>query len=568
MSELVQDYRNIYVPDDQAILDHLAPRSSVHYIPSIHAVVTYLHVFSFMALVTLGVVFTHMGDSNFFKFTDPVVSGHTIENRWELAVLCTIIGIDSFFARISSEVVGEWKSLFVRDEEHRQGGGKAKAIGLVVFDLGMYWVRTAMRAVFLYSQISFALAFAIGDMLAHYIVTNVKVSDYLRKEGTQPAGASADNFYRRHWSEPWMWVLVALQVIGFGLLQLAFWLSGFFKSDYFEIGPPISFFAIGMNHDLSYWIVVGYVFLDQLVASYASANINPWIFSYVYNNSRYKTDYDQSTVYMIFYINKVVSWLRSIVVLNLMMEQVTFTAVFFLAELIYSVAHTWMVYDSGGRSPDGVILATILRVIQGLSVIAFALSMQVWKPLKIVDAEGHKTEFGYFVPPPPFFMLGEMFDSGRIFWLFALYAFFDRAVTTMAAEIISPYIAYVINGGDHHGMYYGRSMTKVIVWMDNIARWVRTVFSTHFMLSSFYFSLVMMVADVATSAVVLDAYMQYKKRATHAVDLYHHMFGFDTDPDVVLDEYDDAKVRSYQKQIHYSRGAGRYAQDDDKRKVS
>lgn len=561
MSELAKDYRNLHVPDDQSILDHLAPRKNVHYIPHIHVVITYFHVLSFILLTTLGVIFTNMGDSNFFKFTDPVVSGQVINERWKVIVVCVIIGIDSLFARIASEVIGEWKSLFVRDEKHRNRG---KAIGLVAFDLMMHWVRTALQTVFLYSQISFAIAFALGDMLAHYVVTKTKVSNYLDREKNTSAAENPYNFYRRHWSESAMWMLVAAEVIGFGLLQYSFWVSDFFSSDYFKIGPPISFFAVGMNNDLVYWIVFVHAFFDQITASYSTAIISPWIFSYVYNNSNHDTSYSKNEVYTVFYTQKIVNWLRSIVVLNLVMEQVTFTMVFFLAELIYSVTHTWISYDRRGANPQGIWHAVVLRWIQGIGVIVFALSMQVWKPLKIVDAEGTKTEFGYFVLPPPFFLLGELITVRSVFWLFALYAFFDRAIRTLASEIITPYIAFVIDGGDHHDVYYGRLMTKIIVWMDNISNWVRTVFSVHFMLSSFYFSLTMMISDVVTSAFVLDAYMEYKKKAQNQIDLYHQMFGFNTDPELVLskidnsDRYGRSKPRLFQQQVQPGRGGSKY----------
>lgn len=563
MSELAQDYRNLHVPENAKILDHLAPRSRIHVIPSIHIVITYAHIMSFMALTLLAVLFTNFADSPFFQLTKPVVAGHTIEKQWELVVLCIVLGIDSFFSRLAGEVIGEWKSLFIRGDDSQRSLGKAMTV--VVFDLLMYWVRNAVRTVFLYSQITFAIPFAVGDMLAHYIITKTKIHDYL--EVADKVKSDEWNIYRRHWQESSLWILVGLQVVGFGLLQFAFWLSGFFKSDYFSIGPPISFFAVGMDREGVYWTVVVYVFFDQFVASFTSAIIDPWVFGNVYNNGVYdKTEFPftENEVYGIFYTNKIIGWIRSIVVLNLLMEQIVFTAAFFLAELIYTVVHTWIAYKNGGRVGGSVYLATVIKWIQGLGLIILALSLEVWKPLKITDAEGHKIEMGYFVPPPPFFLLGEMFTSRGIFALFCMYAAWDRALATTDGEVVAPYISFVINGADPHGVYYGRLMTKVIVWTNNIARWVRTVFSTNFMLSSFYFSLTMMVSDILTSALVIHMYMRYKAFARHKLAVYHEIFGYDTDPDTLLADYDDSnrmtriKKRQYQYQRHFRRTGNKY----------
>lgn len=543
MSRLGRDYQNVYVADDAEVVKHMAPRHRIHLIPAIHMVITGLHIFSFMALITIAVLFTNLDESRYFQFTDPIVSGKLIPEQWKVALMCTFFVIDAFTARIAAEVIGEWRQLFVSSDEHRD---LSKALTLVVFDLMTHWVRNALYGVFLFSQVSFALSFAIGDMAAHWLVYRTKVDRYMkqvRKETTEQY-----NFFQQHWSETSLWLLVAAEVVGLGLIQVGFAVVGYFKSDYFAVGPPVRFFGLNMDDDVRYAVIVVYVFFDQLLSSYLNAIIIPWLWQ-VYDNRVYSKEafpHSEGMVQGVYVINKLTAWLRTIVVLNLSNTQFIFTGAFFLAELIYSVSYTCTTYEKRGVAPTGILHAVILRGIQGLGIVILSVSLQVWKPIDITDPEGNIVTYGYFQPPPPFFLLGEYFTSGIIFWVFAFYAFADRTLTTLVEEIIKPYIAYVIEGMDEHGIQYSRPLTQVLIWVDNISRWVRIVFSTHFILSSFYFSLVMMIADVITSVIVQHMYILYKTHARDSVAVYHELFGDDVTPDMVWDRAGKAKAYNVQ----------------------
>lgn len=514
MSTLARDYRHVDTVGRDAAVAKYAPRSSVHITENIHLDILFLYGLGFIWIAAIvGNFFPSLDDSPYFRFGRPIVAGKELRGEAEFWFLLSVFFVDRVFARIGSEVTPQWKHNLTYGADRNLGG----ALALTAFDLLLHWVRNAVLIIFLYSQISFAFAFALGDMLGHFIIytglpplIEGKIPHYLELRRRHDAGEK--NIDPTKYGHGWFVTTLVLNIAGVGLLMGTFAASGFFKTDYFSVGPPVAIFSREVTGDTTYWLTVAYVFCDQLWSSYANGGFGPWIYGKLYNNGVYNLAETTREVYTYYYIHRVVVWLRAIVVLNLTMTQVVFTLTFFAAELVYAVVHVVLEFRTQGAAVRSLVGAVFVRVIQGIGLVIYATTVQIWLFEPIFDPDtGDKLDIrGYFDFPPPFVLAGHLFTSEGLFTLILLYAMYERVPATLSGELIAPMLMHVVEGGDINGIRYSPGAVYIIAWLDNLAQWVRNTTTTHFAISNFYFSFFTMLVDLLVSGVVLARYLRYK----------------------------------------------------------
>jgi hypothetical protein len=97
-----------------------------------------------------------------------------------------------------------------------------------------------------------------------------------------------------------------------------------------------------------------------------------------------------------------------------------------------------------------------------------------------------------------------------------LYSVLDRVIYAFTTEITYPYIANVITGCDPDGLRYEFPDLILIIFMDSTSNWIRRIVGFNFLLSNIALVIFQAIADVVCSAVILEHYLEFKRRVNSA----------------------------------------------------
>lgn len=542
MSTLLAGYQHVTLPkqrEDMLLLDY-APRSRIHFVPSIHTTTMLAAAVMVIWLFTIVVGFFDISESFFFRFGDPYVGNTQLTNDTAFWLLLGMLAVDGAAARVAGEVFAQWKEKFIQDPRYRSLGA---ALALGWMDILLHWLRNTITVIFLYSQISFAVAMALGDMLAHVVLSQWAISayrgfisDWDSHRATQHPDSQEDvntinKLAEKHskgtqWSFSAFVVMCVLQVGAFGLLNAALWYVGFFETDYFTLGPPTRIFSYEMNHDDEYWITVVYIFFDQVLASAVGATVYPWLQGMVFNNAAYKREQyslpDWKT-YLFYYVYRISAWARGLIVLNFTFAQAVFTVAFALGELVYGTYHIVAQYLKINEPTHQLDIAIALHAVQLLGYVIYGLALPIYDFPGNDKIDAPETaRIGYFIFPPPFAILGQVFTSQILLAWFTFFGVVFRMVVVVKSETVDAYIGNVIRGLDPLGVRYHPVSLYSIVLGGNLFTWFNLVIATQFAIANFFMSFFALLGELLISGIVIGRYLAYKHKADGIVRSFSH----------------------------------------------
>lgn len=505
--------------------------------------------------------------ASYYKFGPPVsIRGDTVTSTAAFWVLWTLFLVDRAIASLSGATIGGWRT--------RVRGSKAAAalppnstygywtiMWIALVDLAVGWLRMAITVVFIYSQISFALAFMIGDLFVQCFLTVCYVEKSRRIQRGEHVPGRFEHMLAK--ISPLYMSLIEV-FVSVPILITAFYVSGFAHSEYFDLGPPIVAFGERIGADWAYALLVVYGFIDQLIASTVNAAFGGWDIGELHNNAVADLHMSPAKARGIFYTRLVCQWIRDIIVINLTLSQFIFTVAFFLADLIVTFFSVYKYLVD--VSLDKTQFANgMQRMAQALPSKAWALAVLVIEIIILFIVAGavglFQTE--YFAFPPPLVLFAaeiEITKEGYIVML-AVYVVIDRIVATLTRDITTPWIITVVIGGNPHGKHYGGG-DVMIVAVNAIYKWLRRVLAYNFIIADFLFVAISAVTDIFVSALITERYLDYK------AEMRQHFRDFKQMPEINETETEQATseleglVGAVRRSVH-SPGE-EYLSDDDK----
>lgn len=512
-------------------LKKLLNRDDIHIFHNMHMKIAYFQFIGVLMIVYVGFVLGEFWHSAYFSWGVPVKTRDvTITVPWKYWLLLATIAWDRIFAKASSYVIGNWRVNVVFNAAKRPMPSEyySKTMFILLSDHAVNLLRYAVMIVFLYSQIDFALAFAIPDVLIDIFSSLWSVDRLVRKYKEQdkvlciredPTPVSPDDKLPKNVSG-WNispFVLTWFQWLEVLLFILVFLFTGYFDSPYFQFGAPFPLFGKMYKSQSKYGWFVFFVFVDQIFYSIHSAIVGPYITSSLLNNSNPDIIYPKAGARFIYIARKVFGWVRVIFLLFFILSQFSFLLAMIAADLLVTffmlnkmLSHRYIKPNSGqrpnwfARIPLSEMYVTIVVLIELTIVVIVSLAqLRVYK-------------LPYFQWPPPLLIFDTLITSKIVVSFICIYAFVDRIVYAFTTEITFPYIANVLTGCDPDGMRYDTAELVMIVFMDTTSNWVRRIVGFNFLLGNFSLALFQAFSDILCSAVILEHYLAFKDRANKA----------------------------------------------------
>lgn len=495
---------------------NFAPQS-VHIFRDMHVVVSWLQITALLALNTTMVV-VGLYDASYFRFGPPVaIRDDEVTGTLSFWLLWVIFMVDRVIASLSAVTVGGWRSRIAgtpQGDAHPDGAyGFWTIMGINFVDYAVGWLRFSITVVFMYAQISFALAFFIGDFVVHLFVTTCHVRRLRRLR----AGDDAPGWCERGLAKitPGAMALVEF-FVALPLLLTAFFVSGYVHTTYFDVGPPVFVFGLTLNADWAFGLLLAYTFVDQLVASTVAEAFGAWETSELHNNAVADMHMSDGKARALVYSRILCRWLREVLVITLTLSQFIFTVAFFAADFLVKIVAVYR--EIVRATPDtgrGAFSATARKFADALPNKTWAIVVLEFECLVLLIVTGATGLFTapYFHIPPPLRLFASQFVITQdvfIVWLCG-YVIYDRVVATLSRDISSSYIVNVVVGGDTRGIdYHGGSIW--IIAVNNIYTWARRVVAFNFILSNILFVLLSAFADIVATVAINERYIAYKRR--------------------------------------------------------
>jgi len=530
-------------------------REEVHIFPHMQLVVAVVQiVFVFSTFMVFAVFVPIVGTDYVDLGASPVVRGHTFEGA-KYWVMLGVLFLGRLVHWYTSGTLGRWRDeLLAPDKVSPHSMGCAQRYYLLMFVNGIEyvgdWVRYATITVFMPAHLSFALAFFAGEGVVKVITSARAIPAYERiherihERGYAPLSTTDNNepterrlpdMQRRGlMSVPHSEYAIAavVQVLDIAALFGVFWYADFVHSDYFSFTPPIEIFGFVIRGDGPYAGLLIAGFVNQLIASIGGAAVVPWLMTRIYNDACYDEaaiGYSLVQARFIYYSHLVSTWVRTIVIINLIQRQFIFTAVFMVADAAVKVVYTHnqlmrACYNAQGDAvpAPSPMTAAIIQLAEAVVAVVVTVSLVsaaatgTWDGPDPVEASDGANAPQYFDAPPPFEIFGKLFASSEKTGLLIGFIVFARAVATLGAEISTPFQINVLVGRDAVGIHYRWPDAVLIVAADTISDWVHRASDLQFMFSNIFFAFTSALTDIFVSALIVEFRFSYKRRCRRA----------------------------------------------------
>lgn len=524
-----------YMVNGQPGEDARTGRETIHIFSRMHIVVAYLEFFSVLMLVFVGSVYVDFWDGSYFHLGPPVVTRDVvIRGEWKYWLLITVIAWDRVFAMASSKIVSSWRVNIVLNEKSPEykDVSYTKAMFVLCVDHAMNFLRGALMILFIYSQVDFALAFAIPDIVLGFTST---LYDIKRLQRTW-----ADNCSRKdvravvvsntmdkplpkgvsEWQISPM-VLTFLQLCEFTLFVVVFLVVGYFDSPYFEFHTPFVVFGHVFDSTVTLWMFVIFAFVDTLISTMYNFVTGAYVVSILLNPSCLDIQDTKSGATFIYISKKVIGWVRVIFMLNFILSKFVLLLAMFVADMIVSVfffhrqllrKSNALFVDAGGNidinkprnllgyMPISRYYLTVVSLIELFIVLAVTIPV-----LEMYN-------YPYFAWPPPLVVFDTVVVSGGVCAYLIVYTIIARVIDTLSSDITYPYIANVIGGCDPNGVHYDPAELVFVCLMYDSTNWLKRIVAFNFIYSNISLVLFQAIADIAVSWIILDRNLKYKKK--------------------------------------------------------
>lgn len=521
-----------YVDNDELEkLKRLLNRDDIHIFRRMHMKIAYVQFFGVLMLIYVGAVLGQFWHSKYFSFGPPVVTRDVnVDVPWKYWLLLSVLAWDRIFAKASSYVIGNWRINVVLNKQKRPMPSEyySKTMFILITDHIANLLRYAIMLVFVYSQVDFALAYAVPDVLidtfsafwsAKRLTQKYRELDKVLCARDDPTPVSPDAKLPKNvsgWNiSPFM--LTWLQWMEVLLFVLVFYFTGYFDSPYFQLGAPFPLFNKLYKSNTKYALFVVFVFIDQILSSLHTAIVGSYVLSNVLNNSNPDLIYPKNGVRYIYNSRKVFGWIRIIFLLFFILSEFSFLIAMIIGDLLVTffmlnriLSHRYLKPNSGQR-PNWLARMAVSEL-----HITNAVLIELVIVIIVALAKIEIYKLPYFNWPPPLFIFDTLVTSGAVAGFIIFYSVLDRIIYASTTEITYPYIANVITGCDPDGMRYDLPELVFIVFMNSATDWIRRIVGFNFLLSNFALVLFQALADIVTSAVILEHYLAFKDRIAQA----------------------------------------------------
>ena len=522
-------YYKIIDKESVDLLKKQLDRDDIHIFKSMHLKIAYFQFVGVLMLMYVGFVFGNFWQGKYFSWGPPVLTRDVnIDVPWKYWLLISVIAWDRIFAKASSYVIGNWRVNVVQNKDCPVGTSEtyAKSMFILLTDHAVNWFRYSIMLVFLYSQIDFALAFAIPDIIidvasgfwsASNLVKKYKAEDKdLACVRTNPIPVDPTKKLPKEVSGWGMspYVVTFFQWIEVLLFVLVFYFTGYFDSPYFHFGAPFPMFGKLMKNNNKYGWFIAFVFVDQVLSSLHTSIVGPYVLSYLLNNSTHDIIYTETGARFIYISKKFLGWMRVIFLLFFVLSQFSFLLAMFLGDFLVTIYMLNRIlctrYDPSkhtrwfSKMPLSEMKITIVMIVEMTIIVIIAMAqLRIYK-------------LPYFNWPPPLVLFDIVIYSGVSVAFIILYSVIDRIIYAFTTEITYPYIANVITGCDPDGLRYEFPDLILILFMDSSSNWIRRIVGFNFLLSNIALVIFQGFADIVCCGVILEHYLEFKRRIAPA----------------------------------------------------
>lgn len=502
-------------------------RKVVHLHERVNEVIFYLQVGAALFLILICGLFNFWGGA-YFKFGTPVLVHDTlIKEDWHFWLLMSLFFVDRLVAALDNKVMNHFRA----NEFQRRGDAEesqrvearegmhdhdkhsfAYVAFILVVDHAINWVRYSALIIFVYAQISFAIAFALPDIIVTILRGYRALQRYYHPNS--PGTQALKDEDKSIWYKIPPLAVFFIQLAEIAAFMVVFWIVGFTKSKFFHFGPPV-FMAVEVNYTWAYVLLVFFAAGEQMLVTLERAVVGPWVNDNVYNNSCVATSYTESMTLAIFVVRKFVGWVRMLTIVNFASAQLMFVISMFVGDMIMTFLLTWASWartvqgsytDRIANSLPSVATITGLTVLEVSIIIAAAISAQVWRN-------------AYFDWPPPLTVFDTLLARKGEIGVILFFAACDRVVDTLTSEILYPYINNVIYGGDHHDRVYSEADNQRIMSVNLVTSWMRRIVAYNFLFSNISFVFVAAIIDIPLSTLIAHRHMLYKRACLREAEL-------------------------------------------------
>lgn len=534
--------------NEKTLKPMLVDTHSLHMFRQMESKIAWLQIVGVFAIFFLGTVVVEFFGSRYFSFGQPVyVKDVLLDRPWAYQLNVLFIVWDRVFAFITSYYIGRWRNgvLFNNQIEIEDQVSYSKAMFVLLTDHIMTWLRYPVMVVFVYSQIDFALAYAIPDILIGMLAAHMSVTTMIntceteaiaKKQRSLPAKSAKEALadLNQQWYQTVcgvrldMVLLITLcEYLQLVAYIMVFYGTGVLQSNYFQFHPPFAVFGRVFKQKEKYAFIIIFVFIDQILASLLNFIVGPYVNTNIMNASAKFTDirYGVKGARFIYLSRKIFQWIRTMFVLNFTLSQFIFFFFIIIADTIITI---WLTDRALANRQNSYELAhpevpkqkkTTNRVLQyarELQISPMQIVLVVWLEMIIVilvmifqfDIQDRLT---YFNMPPPLTIFDVVMTSLSPISFVFLYAFVDRIIFTLTTEITFPYISNVISACDPSEDYrYDYYELMFIMTANDITNWIRRIVGFNFLLSNVSLVIIEGGTDIILSWIILERYLRFK----------------------------------------------------------
>jgi hypothetical protein len=287
------------------------------------------------------------------------------------------------------------------------------------------------------------------------------------------------------------------------LLFIVYVTTDTINSEYFSFETPIYIIGHKVSSPSVIWIIFFCIFADQLGFGFFKKIVDNWIIYYLKNPKAKISECSltKSQQTFIHVVRRITHWVRYIFVVYFLTTRFYFVFPYTIGNLVCELLTK--AYDLNSKD-----------VLQKSKMVLFAtiyLSTEVIV-ISLIFYLSNLFETSYFEWPQNISIFNNnIIYNSQIAFLF-IYAALSQIPSTLFVDVIYPdfYNWLYNNGSDICVLEYSDEIKVIILTLCRLENWARFIIMFQFVLSNFYFVLVIACVDISIGCGITDIYVKYK----------------------------------------------------------
>lgn len=477
---------------------HKLRPKNLHVSNNIHYFTAWLHVALMYVFTVISLSMVPIFEGPYFDFGAPVnVMGLVINDNYTIVGVIVFFLFDSMVGAIFDEVV-------LLTSEYTKGNLKllVKCIGVIA-----WYMRYAIRVVFMRVQISFTLAIVLSHLVWYALGKTVAIRH--RYEGCRKSP-----FMRQA-----LLIVCLFQVLEFPMYLAVYMFTGIFdQTTYFGIGVPLSVFDSQIASIAVFIVIILLSFGDCFLTSVVRNELEPWQNECLLNSNADEDALCMHTMEarLVAVTRRVIYYFRIIFVLTFITTQYFFVFVYIAADLAATIiTSTDKKHETALEKFERrkrIVIYSIMQILE-TAVLVIVLVVPNWfddtyfswiRKIEILDVN--------------------IVSMNQIAFLL-VYVGIERIGATLYTDVVLPdFYNWLYNNGTDPGYEPHTSLFILVVTLaDN---WFRLTLQIQFILSSVYFVIVAGVIDILMGIIINERHLKFKwgkQKIRHTFDVLHKL---------------------------------------------